>query len=164
MESCNVNLSSAGTCKLARIGEADIESLVELEKKLNPSPWEADNFHHSLKASHICPGIKMQGCLIAYAVCAARVGEAKLLLIGVDPAHQRKGLARYLLRYVSQYLPTGVTSLFLEVRASNAPAIAFYESEGFHGIGRHPDYYPTGRGWEDALLFAKDMENLIEPQ
>ena len=47
----------------------------------------------------------------------------------------------------------GVHSLALEVRASNAPAIALYEQLGFQQVGRRPNYYRNPK--EDALILKK---------
>jgi ribosomal-protein-alanine N-acetyltransferase len=42
------------------------------------------------------------------------------------------------------------TSVHLEVRSSNAPALAFYAALGFEEVGRRPRYYADPV--EDALL------------
>ena len=42
--------------------------------------------------------------------------------------------------------------LTLEVRASNAPAIALYEKYGFVPVGRRKNYYDAPR--EDAVLMT----------
>jgi ribosomal-protein-alanine N-acetyltransferase len=42
--------------------------------------------------------------------------------------------------------------IFLEVRASNGPALGFYRSLGFRETGRRPRYYADPV--EDALLLA----------
>ena len=42
--------------------------------------------------------------------------------------------------------------LMLEVRASNAPAIALYEKHGFAAVGRRKNYYDAPR--EDAVLMT----------
>ena len=49
--------------------------------------------------------------------------------------------------------------MFLEVRASNEPAIALYEKIGFNQVGIRSRYYPSGKGGrpEDALLYALDL-------
>ena len=47
--------------------------------------------------------------------------------------------------------------VFLEVRPSNAAAIALYHSEGFNEIGRRPRYYPAVTGREDALVMAMEL-------
>jgi ribosomal-protein-alanine N-acetyltransferase len=46
--------------------------------------------------------------------------------------------------------------LWLEVRESNAPAIALYDSYGFAVVGTRKGYYPAdnGNGREDALLMG----------
>ena len=49
----------------------------------------------------------------------------------------------------------GSGSLTLEVRASNAGAIALYESMGFLTVGRRPNYYFHPK--EDALILRKDL-------
>ena len=47
--------------------------------------------------------------------------------------------------------------MFLEVRPSNAPAIALYHDEGFNEIGRRPRYYPAIGGREDAIVMALEL-------
>jgi len=46
----------------------------------------------------------------------------------------------------------GGRQMFLEVRPSNAPALALYEKAGFATIGRRKGYYPAANGREDALV------------
>jgi ribosomal protein S18 acetylase RimI-like enzyme len=78
-------------------------------------------------------------------------GEAELLRIAVDPAHRGQGWGRVLLEACQRDLAEeGMASLFLEVRASNAPAIGLYRACGWARCGRRGSYYPDG---EDALLF-----------
>ena len=72
------------------------------------------------------------------------------------PAHQRKGIARALLaagiRTVQEF---GVRRLFLEVRASNHPALALYASAGFGLLYTRHDYYQNPA--EDALVMVCDI-------
>jgi [ribosomal protein S18]-alanine N-acetyltransferase len=48
----------------------------------------------------------------------------------------------------------GCATVFLEVRADNAPAIGFYERGGWHAAGRRARYYPDG---VDALLYRRAL-------
>ena len=48
----------------------------------------------------------------------------------------------------------GVATLWLEVRASNAAAIALYESLGFNEATIRRNYYPTTAGRADAIIMA----------
>ncbi|MBC7183796.1 MAG: ribosomal-protein-alanine N-acetyltransferase, partial [Marinobacter sp.] len=58
---------------------------------------------------------------------------------------------RHLLRHVlATAAHEGMSQLLLEVRTSNHAAIALYQNEGFHEIGRRPGYYPAANGREDA--------------
>jgi ribosomal-protein-alanine N-acetyltransferase len=85
-------------------------------------------------------------------VIGRRVGdEAEILNLAVRGEERRKGLGKSLMqRLLHEYGPSGVSRVFLEVRESNAGAIGFYESLGFHVIGRRKGYYQQPP--EDALV------------
>ena len=91
-----------------------------------------------------------------FAVFHRVMDEAELRNIAIDPSHQRKGIARALLaagiRTMQEF---GVRRLFLEVRASNQPALAFYASAGFQLLYTRHDYYHDPV--EDALVMACDI-------
>ena len=57
-------------------------------------------------------------------------------------------------RIVDELEKRGVATLWLEVRASNASAIALYESLGFNEATIRRNYYPTTDGREDAIIMA----------
>src|SRR5208282_918239 len=77
-----------------------------------------------------------------FAVFHRVMDEAELRNIAIGPAHQRKGIARSLLRAGMRAMQGfGVRRLFLEVRASNHPALALYASAGFHLLYTRHDYY-----------------------
>lgn len=84
--------------------------------------------------------------------------EEELLLLAVDPAHRRSGLATILLDLLSAGAKArGAARLLLEMRADN-PAEALYQSHGFKPIGRRAQYYRSATGERlDALTFAKDL-------
>jgi ribosomal-protein-alanine N-acetyltransferase len=65
-------------------------------------------------------------------------GEREILNLAVDPAQRRRGIARKLLE---AELGRGKNQWFLEVRASNAGAIALYQTAGFRVAGRRESYY-----------------------
>jgi ribosomal-protein-alanine N-acetyltransferase len=86
------------------------------------------------------------------------VDEAHLLVIGVDRRHQGQGHGARLLQCAMRASgAVGVRRMLLEVRASNAHAIAFYEEFGFERIGLRRGYYPAAIGREDALVMAKEL-------
>ena len=62
----------------------------------------------------------------------------------------------YFDRYPVRLQPgENVIALLLEVRVSNAPAIALYEGLGFAQVGRRPKYYHNPH--EDALILRKEL-------
>jgi ribosomal-protein-alanine N-acetyltransferase len=79
-------------------------------------------------------------------------GELQIQNLATLPRLRRRGIAGNLLEHViRRSRATGLTSIWLEVRLSNAPAIALYERFGFSACGRRPAYYPDG---EDALIMT----------
>ncbi len=79
--------------------------------------------------------------------------RAHLVLLAVQPAHQRRGIGRRLLEWqLESALVAGLTSVHVELRASNAAAYAFYRSAGFAETFRVPGYYG---GRETALRMIR---------
>ncbi len=98
------------------------------------------------------PGQPVAG-LAAWQLAA---GEASLYTLTVSPAARRTGAASALLAHsLDQLRGEGAETAYLEVRASNAAAIALYEKAGFVADGRRPRFYqhPT----EDAVLMHRAL-------
>lgn len=64
--------------------------------------------------------------------------EHEILNLAVHPTHRRRGLARRLLQ---EALATHPGEWYLDVRESNTPARALYNSFGFSITRRRPEYY-----------------------
>jgi ribosomal-protein-alanine N-acetyltransferase len=89
------------------------------------------------------------GTLVGYSLFWHVVDEVHLLNVAVAVSARRKGLGRALMEDLLAYARAhSVARILLEVRASNAPAIALYESLGFTRFNVRPRYYADG---EDAL-------------
>ena len=86
-----------------------------------------------------------------------RVGEeAELWNLAVVPQYQRQGVAKALFQEACRrLLQAGATRIFLEVRASNSPALGFYRAVGFRTLRRRKEYYQNPR--EDALVLTLDL-------
>ena len=94
--------------------------------------------------------------VVGFAVFHRVMDEAELRNIAVDPAHQRQGVARALLvSGVRTLRESGAHRLFLEVRASNLPALALYESAGFRLLLTRHNYYQDPV--EDAQVMVCDL-------
>ena len=94
--------------------------------------------------------------VLAFALSRAIVDEVELLLFATCPAARRLGLGRALVaRVCESSLRRGAKRIFLEVRASNLPARALYQSAGFVPAGRRPGYYRSVSGDSiDAITLA----------
>lgn len=113
--------------------------------------------HYALLDAH---GVAPAGNEPAAAFFLSRHGfeEEELLLLAVDPAHRRKGLASRLLdRLCSDAKARGAARLLLEMRADNS-AEALYRAHDFMPIGRRAQYYRTPSGERlDAVTFARSL-------
>lgn len=91
--------------------------------------------------------------IVAYSIIYSTLDQGDLANIAVDPEYRRWGLGSKLLAYtVKNAAKNGVNELFLEVRASNAPAIGLYEKNGFIKIGTRRNYYKHPK--EDAIIMV----------
>ena len=90
----------------------------------------------------------------AFVLAQVAADEAEILMIAVDPAWRRQGVAARLLDGVKRgALRGGAQSLFLEVAESNVAAIALYRKAGFDEAGRRKGYYArAGGSREDAIV------------
>lgn len=71
--------------------------------------------------------------------------ESEVLTIGVDPAHQGRGIGYALLRTLLDEAEKHGGAVFLEVRTDNDTARALYERNGFVTVGLRKNYYrPSG--------------------
>lgn len=78
--------------------------------------------------------------------------EVDLLDLAVAPRWRRHGVGRQLVRSAAgEALAGGAGAMLLEVRPSNAPALALYAGMGFTEVGRRDAYYADG---EAALVLA----------
>ena len=86
----------------------------------------------------------------AFAAWQMAVDECELLYIAVDQAERGKGFAKMLMEHCHKELAAlGAKSFFLEVRKSNAVAIALYKKLGYEKISERKKYYSDG---EDAMV------------
>ncbi len=93
-----------------------------------------------------------QGVIAGYFLARHICETVELFYIYVAPSQRRHGLGRSLLTNLCEQarLWGNVERVFLEVRPSNAPALALYRSLGFQQTGMRKGYYRNG---EDAQIW-----------
>ena len=133
---------------------ARLPQVAALEQVCFPAdPWSENLFRAALEN----PGAAVllaeeDGAVLGYAVLSAVLDEGNLDNIAVAPEYRRRGVADALLGALTGFGRGRLSVLMLEVRASNAPAIALYEKHGFRPVGRRRNYYSDPR--EDAVLMT----------
>jgi ribosomal-protein-alanine acetyltransferase len=117
---------------------ATADDLAAMDSIQRASP-EASQWNAADYLAHDCTVAVEDTRVIAFLVARETApGEREILNIAVDPQERRRGIAR---RLAEGALTASPGEWFLEVRESNSAARKFYESLGFHEIGRRENYY-----------------------
>ncbi len=135
----------------------DADDVARLEEQCFSVPWSAEQYRSAFaQRAFLAAGRREHGELVAYLTAYHTPDTLEILNLAVRPDRRRRGHARSLLSTALQAAcKTGIVQAVLEVRRTNAPAVALYESLGFRRIGIRRNYYPdTG---EDALVYTLDL-------
>ena len=143
----------------------DITAVMSIAEQANLSHWSAKDLYSELRltasiafslldSSNACVGFVI-GRIIPGLI---RDVDAELYNIGVTAPLRRKGGGRMLMsRFLDECVLRGARNVWLDVRESNTPAIAFYRSFGFFEDGWRRGFY-TGPP-ENAILMRLELEN-----
>lgn len=136
------------------LGPPWLDDLMQIERAAYSHPWSRGNFEDAMRAGYQGQVLLADHQLLGYFVAMKGVDEVHLLNITVAPEFQGRGLARTMLdALVTWSRGQGAQWLWLEVRQSNARAIAVYQVYGFRRVGMRKGYYPAADGKrEDAVL------------
>lgn len=113
------------------LSTTDLPAAWQIEQRAHAFPWSEKTFFGNQGERYLNLKLTADDRMAAFAITQVVLDEATLFNIAVDPDFQRRGLGRMLLEHLIDELEKrGVVTLWLEVRASNAAAIALYESLG----------------------------------
>ena len=140
------------------MNSSHVAQIAALEKICFSDPWSEKSVASELDNKLAFWLVATEGDTVAgYIGSQTVMDETDMMNVAVHPDFRRQGIAEALVNALVEQLKTmGSHCLTLEVRASNAPAIALYEKLGFHEIGRRRNYYRNPR--EDALILRKEWE------
>jgi [ribosomal protein S18]-alanine N-acetyltransferase len=133
----------------------DVDTVVELEKRIFSSPWSAELFRYEVENSSktIYLVAEEDGNLTGYMGAQLYGKEVHVTNMAVQPETRRSGLATaLLLECIRRALERDARWLTLEVRRGNEEAQCFYRGFGFEEMGlRHAYYTDSG---EDAIIMV----------
>ena len=132
-------------------------AVAELEQLCFADPWSEKSIASELENKLAFWLVAVEDDqVVGYIGSQPVMDESDMMNVAVHPEHRRKGIAEALIAALSDGLKAqGNVCLTLEVRASNAPAIALYDKLGFAQVGRRPNYYRNPK--EDALILRKAL-------
>ena len=144
---------------IRRLTYSDLPQVIAVERRAFPTPWSLAMFVLELsKPSGICLAAVREGELTGYVICSRYDTVWHVMNVAVDPQLRRQGIASGLLEELLKAIDDREAQLTLEVRPTNAPAIALYERFGFRSAGTRPRYYQDNG--EDALIMWRTPATL----
>ena len=148
--------------EIVPMDRSHIPQILALEQARFSTPWTETMLTDALfdpQASFIVAEDE-EGNVLGYAGLHVVVDEGYIDNIAVEPDARRHGVASALLDVYCRFGGANLAFLTLEVRASNAPAIALYEKHGFQRAGLRPGYYQHPR--EDAVIMTREFARAEE--
>ena len=143
--------------QIVKMEQTHVTPIAQLEKLCFSDPWSEKSIATELSSrlSYWLVAVENEE-VVGYIGSQSVLGESDMMNVAVHPACRRRGIAEALVEALSHDLKErGNVCLTLEVRASNAPAIALYEKLGFTQVGLRKNYYRNPR--EDALILRKSL-------
>jgi ribosomal-protein-alanine N-acetyltransferase len=143
--------------EIRRLSYADLPQVIAIERRAFPTPWSLAMFVLELsKPSGICLAALREGRIVGYLICSRYDTVWHVMNVAVDNRMRREGIATTLLSHLFERADEPGEQYTLEVRTSNAPAIALYERFGFRSAGLRRGYYHDNK--EDAVIMWRVVE------
>jgi ribosomal-protein-alanine N-acetyltransferase len=145
-----------GPVRFRAAREHDLPRLVEIERAAHVHPWSEEQLRRELTHPYstvLCAEaggepVRIGGFIVYWLIH----DEMHVLDVVTAPESRRTGVGRALMQEaLAEAGRRGATRSMLEVRRSNAPAIALYRSLGYLHDTVRRGYYQDG---EDAVLMS----------
>ena len=146
---------------IRRLTYADLPQVIAIERRAFPTPWSLAMFVLELsKASGVCLAAVQDTGIVGYCICSRYDTIWHIMNVAVAPERRRERIATALLEELLRRVEEPEPRFTLEVRTSNAGAIALYERHGFRGAGLRRRYYQDNG--EDAVIMWRTPATLAE--
>lgn len=135
-----------------------VAQIASLERQCFADPWSEGSIASELdNPLSLWLVAEQNGAVCGYVGSQTVLDETDMMNIAVRPDCRRQGIAAALIdELIVRLKERGSHILRLEVRQSNAPAIALYNSMGFTQLGIRKNYYRNPK--ENALILGKEWE------
>ncbi|WP_255152396.1 ribosomal protein S18-alanine N-acetyltransferase [Halorarius halobius] len=156
--------SEAGSVPVRQATRADLLEVFRIEQRSFPQPWPFAAFERFLGQPGFlvaCEATPADGeSVVGYVVADTVPNHGRPLGhvkdIAVHPDHREGGVGSLLLeRALVEMARADASSVKLEVRESNDPAIDLYRAHGFEHRRTVPRYYDDG---EAALIMVREFQ------
>lgn len=145
--------------RLRAFEETDLFDTIQLANRVLDEAYSPDLF---LRIAELYPDgfivadDPATGDLLGFVMGVVSVpATARVLVLVVDPDHQRRGIGGELLEaFTRRFGRGGADRIRLEVRKRNDAAVRFYEDHGFQVEGELPRHYRDG---EDAYVMTREL-------
>ncbi len=139
---------------IRRMKQGDVPEVAELEARSFSSPWSAQSLSDALQKESYVFVVAKEERIIGYGGMRCILDEADIANIAVDSTRFRRGVGtRILEALLAEAKQRKIRAVTLEVRDSNAAAIALYEKMGFVTAGIRKGFYEKPK--EDARIMWK---------
>lgn len=140
--------------RIVDVSAEHIRQIEEIERDCFSRPWTAEQLKSQMRdAQHEFIAAVSDGRVLGYVGLMYVLDEGYISNVAVHPDARRQGIGDTLIdALAAKAAELELAFLTLEVRESNAPAIALYAKHGFHPVGKRKNYYDAPK--EDAVLMT----------
>lgn len=132
---------------------ADAEAVALLEAECFSSPWSEQAILDSYSEGVLFILAEEEGRVIGYAGLQTVLDEGYITNIAVSRDFRGRGIGSSLVEQLKEKArQKSLAFISLEVRHSNAAAVALYEKQGFKTVGKRKNFYTAPL--EDALIMT----------
>ncbi len=147
-------------CLIRTMVREDCPDVHDLLKACFRDPWSLDSLYGMFQVTgYLCllAVEKSSGRILGFAGLKSVLDQADITDVAVAESSRGRGLGGKLLCcLLDQAWEQGVREVFLEVRASNEPALALYTKAGFVSVGLRKNYYAGPA--EDGIVMRWSRE------
>lgn len=151
---------ATGAVRIAPMERYHLRSVTRVDALVYTRPWSLAMFRQELEKrdSRRYVVAEIDDVHVGHAGLLTMAGEGHVTTVAVDPARQRRGIGTWLMLDLHRHaIARGIDAMTLEVRVSNAAAIALYRRFGYAPAGVRKNYY-SDEGEDGLIMWAHDIQ------